>query len=150
MFFSGCSFNNEIDLKIIEQRLFKDVDRVVIFSKPENKYLNAKQIENLRKAIRDGTDLTELPQSETSKLINKPNNIVFGLSNIASFIYDPKSGYLYIQKSYVNRDLMQKHKQSQIQDLKLIKKYLIGNYRFCPLPIINEIVTEVGLELYNI
>lgn len=147
MFFSGCGFNNEIDLKIIEQKLFKDVDRVVIFSTPENKYLNANQIENLRKAIRNGTDLAELSQSKTSSLMDNSDNIAFGLSNIANFVYEPKSGYIYVHKSYVNRDIMEKHNQLQIQDIKTIEQYLIGNYRFRPLPLINEIINEIGFEL---
>lgn len=140
-FLSGCvSHEKEMDLITIEQRLFEDIDRVIIFQTPRNRYLDKQQVEKLRKTIRNGEDLSELPQSQLSNLMRNPNNIVFGLSNIANFVYETNTGYIYVHKSDVNRELLQKYERSQIYDLKTIEKYLIGDYKFRPSPEFKSII----------
>jgi hypothetical protein len=122
-----------VTLDLIQGLLFENVDSIsILLPEKEFRKLSKEEINILKIAIKNGTELQETNNREVFTVSSSSTKIVFDLSWVGNtgcnIWYDKASGFLYVNKVDVHRRDQEKHKF----DSRWIKKYLVGAYKLKP------------------
>ncbi len=135
----GCS--QEITLRDIDKLIFEDVKSASM--NPDfliqAVFLEENQINILRQAVQDGSELTDLVNENIPYYFQK-GYASFELDRIDKkvihLVYDLRSGYMYVPKVQVNEKKMAEYERR----VSLYEKYLLGTYRFKPSSEIEKLI----------
>jgi hypothetical protein len=94
--------------------------------------LTTDEVKIIRDSFISGSDLAEVTNKELSEVWKIDENPTFILkcsgNQVCNFWYDKVSGYIYVDKSDVFHEEWKEHEM----DVKWLKKYNRGAYRFKP------------------
>ena len=137
---NGCG-PEDVTPKIISELLFKDVQRVRYMKEfPQLSELNKEEIQILKTAIYNGTDLVCLSNDsmpngfQSGYLYFKINKPLIS----ADLFYNKNDGFMLIEKNEVHGENRRKYELRP----SLFKKYLVGVYRLRPSKEISKLVNE--------